>query len=105
MLTKQEREDFNKLIDFEEFWILYNYKTAKKAAKSAWNRLSEVKRRLIMAHLPERLAKDKAWLEGFQPHAATFINQERWEDEYERCDNDNRTGPESIMARLQRVTS
>ena len=105
-MNKAEREDFNKLIDFEDFWLLYNYKTAKKAAKSAWNRLSEAKRQLIMDHLPERLATDKQWCEwGSKPHAATFINQERWEDEYERCDDNNKAGPESIMERLQRVTS
>ena len=103
-MNKQQRDNFATLIDFEDFWLLYDYKTAKKAARIAWNRLSGVKRHLIMAHLPERIAKDKQWSKGYQPHAATFINQERWDDEYEKCDGNNPTGPESIMERLARTS-
>ena len=88
---------------FDDFWALYNYKIAKKAARRAWMKLSEADRADIMDILPERLATDKQWRAGFKPHPATFLNGERWEDEYEKCNGSNPGGAEGIMERLERI--
>ena len=91
------------MLDFEQFWQLYNYKVAKKAARKAWSKVSEADRAQVMESLPERIATDKQWLAGFQPHPATFLNGERWEDEYEKCKGDHSKESESIMERLERL--
>jgi hypothetical protein len=70
---------------FEEFWGLYWRKVSKKPAFEAYRRkvLTEDCRRLVVSALqaqsPAMLARDPS----IRPHAATWINQERWNDEIE----------------------
>lgn len=68
---------------FDEFWMLYPRKVAKASAKKAWKKLTETQQleaaKAIENHCQYWKAKETA-LE-FIPHAATWINQERWEDE------------------------
>jgi hypothetical protein len=67
---------------FEEFWQMYPRKTAKGKAKEAYKKAAKK----ILAHdlnqalkqrVPDIAAKD----EQYQPHPATWLNQERWLDE------------------------
>jgi len=73
--------------DFERFWREYPRKVNKGAAWKAWQRLklsSEDVDELVL-HLERRKREDAKWIEGkFIPHAASFLNGQRWEDEYER---------------------
>lgn len=68
---------------FDEFWVMYPRKVAKAAAKKAWEKLTEEQQlqaaKAIDEHCQYWKAKETA-LE-FIPHAATWLNQERWEDE------------------------
>jgi hypothetical protein len=68
---------------FDEFWMLYPRKIAKASARKAWKKLTETQQleaaKAIANHCQYWKAKETA-LE-FIPHAATWINQERWEDE------------------------
>jgi hypothetical protein len=68
---------------FDEFWSLYPRKIAKATARKAWQRLSAEQQlmaaKAIDAHCQYWSAKETE-LE-FIPHPATWINQERWEDE------------------------
>jgi|GEM_PF-2953722 len=68
---------------FDEFWMMYPRKVAKAAAKKVWARLTEEQQlqaaKAIANHCQYWKAKETA-LE-FIPHAATWLNQERWEDE------------------------
>ena len=70
---------------FVVFWNLYPYKVGKKAAWKAWQKVK---------YTPELGAKIMASLEAWKaspqwtkddgryiPHAATWLNGERWEDE------------------------
>jgi len=68
---------------FNEFWSLYPRKIAKSVARKAWDRLTEQQQldacKAIDDHLMYWNVKEIE-LE-FIPHASTWLNQERWEDE------------------------
>ena len=68
---------------FDEFWSLYPRKIAKAVARKAWSRLSAEQQlmaaKAINTHCEYWRAKETE-LE-FIPHPATWLNQERWEDE------------------------
>jgi hypothetical protein len=71
---------------FEEFWLAYPRKVGKGAARKAFAKAlgkiaAEDPRATVMAAL--NTAK-RAWADTdaqFIPHAATWLNQDRWEDE------------------------
>lgn len=70
---------------FDEFWTQYPRKEGKAKAETAWKRLKpdEVTRAEIMAALA-RSKTTPQWSEDggrFIPHAATWLNGRRWEDE------------------------
>jgi hypothetical protein len=68
---------------FDEFWSLYPRKIAKAVARKAWQRLTPEQQlmaaKAIDTHCQYWSAKETE-LE-FIPHPATWLNQERWEDE------------------------
>ena len=78
---KKEKND-NKIINisFDIFWNLYDKKVGDKTkCKKKWSNLKDDVREEIIQILPE-------WLKQFndkqyQPHPATFLNQQRWNDE------------------------
>lgn len=78
--TKSNIEPKPSNYSFEDFWSDYPRKEAKKKAEQIYNRLAEKARAAIKADLPLRKATD-AWQRGFAPHATTYLNGERWEDE------------------------
>ena len=70
---------------FEAFWRAYPRKTAKTAARTAWKKLAPVGGLLdtIMAAVAAQ-SNSRQWLADggrFIPHASTWLNQARWEDE------------------------
>ncbi len=66
---------------FEDFWLLYPRRVAKKDASRAWMKLTPSQRVDALVAMVEwrRIwqTKDVEYL----PHAATWLNGERWEDE------------------------
>lgn len=77
LVTDQEQD----VATFDDFWLLYPKRMAKKDAKKAWDKLSEPqKTAALIACANWRniwAAKDVEFL----PHPATWLNGERWEDE------------------------
>jgi hypothetical protein len=73
---------------FERFWREYPLKVNKGSAFKAWEKLklsSEDVDELVL-HLHKRKKDDAKWLEGkFIPHASSFLNGHRWEDEYQKA--------------------
>lgn len=70
-------------IDFNIFWDLYDKKVGdKNLCKKKWLKLSDEDMNKIISILPEWKSqfKDKQ----FQPYPATFLNQERWNDEIKK---------------------
>lgn len=84
---------------FDKFWEAYPRKVGKKAAVKAFAKFDEAKQRAAIADVEKR-TRMRAWSGNKKliPHAATFLNGERWEDDWqaelkvERDDLPN-TGP------------
>ena len=71
---------------FDEFWKAYPRKSNKGGARKAWKKLSPGKELFakIMAAL-EVAKKCEQWTKDrgqFIPYPATWLNQERWDDDY-----------------------
>jgi hypothetical protein len=71
--------------DFRVFWAAYPRKVAKRAAEKAWGRLkpSSILVLVILADVEGR-RKSEQWKKSggqFIPHASTYLNGRRWEDE------------------------
>lgn len=70
---------------FDEFWTLYPRKVSKKQAHKTWEKLKpdEILFKEIISGLEKQIMSEQ-WQkdEGrFIPHPATWLNQERWNDE------------------------
>lgn len=70
---------------FDRFWAAYPRRTAKKAARKAFDRIGatpELVDRMVAAL--EAQQQQPQWQKDdgqFIPHASTWLNGERWEDE------------------------
>ncbi|WP_430304110.1 hypothetical protein [Pseudomonas mosselii] len=83
--TNPSVADAPELVDFERFWKLYPRKVSKADAKKAWAKLK------VTADLFDLMAASLAawtvstdWTKDggqFIPHASTWLNGKRWEDE------------------------
>lgn len=76
--NKQERIN-NNICSFATFWDVYPLKKGKKKAEESWNKIDpELYEKIIQS-----VEKQKAgWKDPqFIPYPATWLNQERWEDE------------------------
>lgn len=76
---------------FEAFWSKYPRKIAKANARKSWRRLvktSELASKVIWALVAQIRHHEWGKRERlkFVPHAATWLNQERWEDELPASD-------------------
>ncbi len=68
-------------ITFEDFWTLYPRKVAKLDAKKAWARVAADHHVFILTAL---VAWRQVWRDkdpNYLPHASTWLNGERWDDE------------------------
>lgn len=69
---------------FKEFWDKYPRKTAKAQAQKVFARaLTKIDFKLMMEKLDIFIEAHKDTKKEFIPHASTWLNQERWNDEYE----------------------
>lgn len=67
---------------FVAFWELYPRKVSKRAAATAWWKLGlDVSAELVMAGLRAQLADFAKRPPDKVPHAATWLNDERWKDD------------------------
>lgn len=72
---------------FERFWLAYPNRKNKKGAAKAWAKLNLVENDLRVAAIRRGLVawkQNDEWTKDggrFVPHAATWINAERWNDE------------------------
>lgn len=70
--------NINNNVHFDKFWSLYPRKVNKKNAERAFNRLSAKKQQLAIKDIQTRFEGVED--QKFIPHATTYINGERWED-------------------------
>lgn len=71
---------------FAAFWNIYNYRTNKARAISAFNKLPFKDIPLVLDHCKlyvseTALKSDKDKNKPFRAHASTYLNNKRWEDE------------------------
>lgn len=71
------------IVEFDDFWAMYPRRVAKKDARRAWEKIPEKTRAVIVTALFEwrRIWLDRNEID-FIPHPATWLNGERWEDEF-----------------------
>ena len=71
------------MADFNDFWEIYPRKTAKVVARRAWEKLNPDYTLLekMRANIEARILAGEWREKQFIPHPATYLNQERWEDE------------------------
>jgi hypothetical protein len=77
---------------FEKFWSAYPRRVAKAKARTSWKRQNlDVLADVIMQDLAMRTALDNQWHaeNSFVPHASTYLNQRRWEDEQKVMPKEN----------------
>ena len=77
----------NNIDHFESFWTVYPRKVGKAQAKKAWDKLNlnDNTVMLIAENIALRI-KHGEWSDAnktFIPHASTYLNNARWEDEVE----------------------
>lgn len=85
---------------FERFWAIYPRKVSKKQAKKAWLKVvtDEVLTSKIIQNVLDRVqAGDWSANEvAFIPHASTYLNGEKWEDELELPQKQTKTRERSL---------
>lgn len=80
--SKKPQEHVPQAARFADFWSVYPIKRAKKAAESKWKQKRlDAKADELIADVKRRVRDDQQWRDGFAPHAATYLHQERWTDE------------------------
>jgi hypothetical protein len=73
-------------IQFEEFWNHWPIKRNKAKAKKAFlaKKFSLEDVGELIKDVAQRIKNDEQWKKGFIPHCSTYLNGERWEDDYGR---------------------
>lgn len=82
---RQDKNEVGLTTGFEEFWNKYPRKVAKPQALKAFSKISPSTEllQLILAGV-ENQSKSDQWTKDdgkYIPHPATWLNQQRWEDE------------------------
>lgn len=67
--------------EFDSFWKAYPRKASKGAARKAWIKAVVKVDPQVIINAAHRLASDPNREPQFTPHAATWLNDERWDDE------------------------
>ena len=72
---------------FDDFWAAYPSKKSKPQALKVWGRDNlDLLADKIIAHVEKRKVGDEQWMKDggrFIPHPSTFLNNQKWEDEWE----------------------
>ncbi len=67
---------------FDEFWIQYPRKENKQGALKAWKKLKpseSLYQQIILAVATQKTWP--SWMSGYAPHAMTWLNGSRWDDQ------------------------
>jgi len=85
---------------FDRFWAIYPRKVSKKQAKKAWFKVvtDEALTNKIMQNVSDRVQIGD-WSTNrveFIPHASTYLNGEKWEDEIELPQKQTKTRHKSL---------
>lgn len=82
---------------FDSFWSIYPRKEGKQKAIQAWRKLKpDFPLREKIAESVKRQSRTEQWLKGIIPHASTYLNGGRWDDEPVRPGVDSRSFRERV---------
>lgn len=77
--------------DFNEFWSLYPRRVSKRTAQKAWDKeTKQTAPEVILAGLRRQLPYLTSKDPQFIPHASTWLNQGRFEDEIQPIQRNGR---------------
>lgn len=85
--SESESSEKEKEKEFEEFWSLYPLKKAKNNARKSFLRLTKKDKFAIKESLPIHLEYWNGISKQFIPHASTWLNNRRWEDEIDTSED------------------
>lgn len=97
------------LAQFDAFWAAYPNKTAKRAARTAFERalkrISHTDPVSLLLSAIERAKRSRKWREGFVPNPATWLNGDCWEDGIEeaRGRDPPKSGPVDPAVQANRI--
>ena len=81
--TPQPPSGGNASSAFDAFWAAYPKKVDRKKALASWTRrkLDKISDKII-ADVERRITDDEHWKQGYIPNPTTYLNGDRWEDQY-----------------------
>jgi len=81
-IVKPAEQSAPDVATFDDFWLLYPRRVAKREAEKVWARMSSADR---MAAVVAMVDWRRVWLargdDRYTPHASSWLNGARWEDE------------------------
>ena len=75
---EEKKRGENTCVLFDQFWSLYPRKTSKQSASKAFAKLKDEDQQAAIDNIARLYAETPV---QFVPHAATYLNQGRWEDQ------------------------
>ena len=75
---REEKREKKDCVLFDQFWALYPRKTSKQSASKAFAKLKDEDQQKAINNIARLYSETPV---QFVPHAATYLNQARWEDE------------------------
>ena len=75
---EEKKRGENNCVLFDQFWTLYPRKTSKQSASKAFAKLKDEDQQAAINNIARLYAETPV---QFVPHAATYLNQGRWEDQ------------------------
>ena len=85
-------------VTFDLFWLMYPRKVAKLAASKAWAKLTAAECEKALAVLPDHIASWSDRSMEHVPHAASWLNGHRFDDELTPA---RAVGPLRLVAKLE----
>ncbi len=75
---EEKKRGENTCVLFDQFWNLYPRKTSKQSASKAFAKLKDEDQQAAINNIARLYSETPV---QFVPHAATYLNQARWEDQ------------------------
>ena len=75
---EEKKRGENTCVLFDQFWTLYPRKTSKQSASKAFAKLKDEDQQAAINNIARLYAETPV---QYVPHAATYLNQSRWEDQ------------------------
>ena len=70
---------------FDAFWYAYPKKVDKQKSMNRFMNLKPDIQEKVISNVKSRAREDRQWLEGFAPNPTTYLNNQRWDDEWQKA--------------------